>query len=280
MIVSPDTRSKSLFFLSSLAGDLLVCYHPPVKPVPGHADVIVIPPFAEEMNKSRRMFSILAQSLSDRGIGTLILDLYGTGDSQGDFSDARWNIWRHDVTQAMNWLRQQGASKVHLLCARLGALLAMDVQSKSDTQFDGLTFWAPIVNGQLAMTQFLRLRLAASLMESNGQKETTKDLRAMFEAGKSVEVAGYEISPELFLDINVLRLESMLTMDIPSVYWIEVVAEEGRNVQPASRKVIDNWIEKGLHVQWDCVVGEPFWSMQEITVVPAIIDKTVQHLVG
>jgi exosortase A-associated hydrolase 2 len=275
-----EPSSTQLFFLPSSAGDLLACYHPPQAPLADRTDILLLPPFAEEMNKSRRMFTLLAQRLAQQGIGTLLVDLFGTGDSQGDFSEARWDIWRQDISHAVAWLRQQGAAKVHALGLRLGALLALDVQQQGQPQFDGLTLWAPVVNGQMAMTQFLRLRLAASLMGEGGAKETTKELRALLEAGDNLEVAGYEISPSLFFAIDALRLEAMAETDTPPVHWLELVAEEGRGIPPASRKVVDAWSEQGVHVKADCVVGDPFWSMQEITVVPSLLDKTVQQLSG
>jgi exosortase A-associated hydrolase 2 len=273
-----ETSSTHLFFLPSSAGDLLACYHPPQAPLADRTDILLIPPFAEEMNKSRRMFTLLAQRLAQQGMGTLLVDLYGTGDSQGDFSEARWDTWCQDVAHAMTWLRQRGAAKVHALGLRLGALLALDVQRQA--QFDGLTLWAPVINGQMAMTQFLRLRLAASLMGEGGSKETTKELRALLEAGDNLEVAGYEISPSLFFAIDALRLEAMATAGVPPVHWLELVAEEGRGIPPANRKVIDAWTGQGVHVKADCVVGDPFWSMQEITVVPALIEQTVRQLSG
>lgn len=280
MTAPPDVNTTRLFFLPGITGDLLACYHPPENPVPGRTDVLLIPPFAEEMNKSRRMYSLLAQRLSKRGIGSLIVDLYGTGDSHGDFSEARWDVWCQDMALATGWLREHGASRVHAVCLRLGALLALETQRQCGIHFDGLTFWAPVTSGQLAMTQFLRLRLAASLMGEGGQKETTRVLRAMFEAGTNVEVAGYELSPHLFFAIEDLRLESMAIEDMPAVHWIELVMEEGRGIPPASQKIIDVWCGNGVQVNSDCVVGDSFWSTQEISVVPELIDKTVNSIIG
>src|SRR3546814_14337350 len=52
--------------------------------------LVYLPPFAEEMNRSRRMAALQARALAALGIDVLLLDLFGTGDSAGDFRDARW----------------------------------------------------------------------------------------------------------------------------------------------------------------------------------------------
>src|SRR3546814_1526626 len=68
-----------------------------------------------EMNRSRRMAALQARALAALGIDVLLLDLFGTGDSAGDFRDARWEIWREDAMAAVAWLgaRCGGRSEEH-----------------------------------------------------------------------------------------------------------------------------------------------------------------------
>jgi hypothetical protein len=47
-----------------------------------------VPPFAEEMNKSRRMIAEVGRRLEGSGVGMLLVDLFGTGDSEGEFAQA------------------------------------------------------------------------------------------------------------------------------------------------------------------------------------------------
>ena len=49
------------------------------------------------MNKSRRMAALQARAFAEMGFGVLQIDLFGCGDSSGDFSDARWDIWKQDL---------------------------------------------------------------------------------------------------------------------------------------------------------------------------------------
>ncbi len=264
-------------FLDSACGSIFLRLMGPAGQVPEHW-VVLIPPFAEEMNKSRRMLGLVSRALSRHGIGAVILDLFGTGDSQGDFSEARVDVWRRDITQVVAWLREVGATRVQALCVRLGALLALDAYCHRELALDGMIFWSPVPSGQLAMTQFLRLRMAAGLLGSEGAKETTSDLRAILAEGQSLEVAGYELSSGLFGDINALRLDVAEIADLPPIYWLDVVQDASRGVLPASQRVVNAWTEKGVHVEADCVEGDAFWGTQEISEVPALIDKTIQYV--
>ena len=266
-------------FLDGACGSIFLRLMGPAGQVPVHW-VVLIPPFAEEMNKSRRMLGLVSQALSRHGVGAVILDLYGTGDSQGDFSEARLDVWRRDITQVVAWLRGAGATRVQALCVRLGALLALDAYRHSEPVLDGLIFWAPVSSGQLVMTQFLRLRMAAGLLGSEGAKETTGDLRALLAEGHSLEVAGYELSSGLFGDISALRLDVSGIADLPPIYWLDVVQDASRGVSLASQRVLDTWTEQGVHAEVDCVEGDAFWGTQEISEVPGLVDKTIQYLCG
>ena len=84
-----DGSTRHPFFLSGPAGRFFAIYHPPRAERDASEDVIFIPPFAEEQNRSRRTATLQAELLAEIGVGTLLIDLFGCGDSAGDFSDAR-----------------------------------------------------------------------------------------------------------------------------------------------------------------------------------------------
>ena len=98
MTARPAYDPAETMFLTGRAGALYARYQPPRASIRHRADVVIVPPFAEEMNKSRRMFALLAERLATLGVGTALIDLYGTGDSEGDFGDARYDVWLDDMT--------------------------------------------------------------------------------------------------------------------------------------------------------------------------------------
>ncbi len=252
---------------------LFALYHPAQNEARG--SVLLLPPFAEEMNMSRRMTYLTGRALAGAGYGVLALDLTGTGDSSGDFYDARWQTWQEDARSAGLWLAEKTGQMPVSFGLRAGALLAASLNRAQP-----LILWQPVGNGETMLNQFLRIRMAAGLTggpAGSGAKETTRDLRAMWQAGESVEVAGYEIHPDLAADLDVLRLADMTPRPGSTVIWIETGDAE-RGPMPASQRIIDAWTESGIRIDIRLCPGEPFWTIQETTTAPEMIDRTLQAL--
>src|SRR5258705_9769402 len=57
----------------------------PSNGVEPRGSVLYLPPFAEEMNKSRRMAALQARAFARIGWNVLQMDLFGCGDSSGEF---------------------------------------------------------------------------------------------------------------------------------------------------------------------------------------------------
>jgi exosortase A-associated hydrolase 2 len=263
------------FFIQGTAGYLFAIYYPAQSEVSKRRDVIFLPPFAEEMNKSRRMLALQARNLAKAGIGVLVLDLFGTGESQGDFAEARWSIWKSDVAIAREWLQRRGPTLISALGLRLGGLLAMDL-AKQENFFERLVLWQPVINGESMLNQFLRLRIAADMMSGAEERESTRSLRRIITSGVSIEVGGYELTPELVTAIDGLRIEELSSRDSPPVSWLELTSEEGRSLAPASQRVIERWRENGIHVDAKQVTGPPFWSAAEIAEAPELLQTTTR----
>ena len=51
---------------------------------------LVVPPFFDEMNRCRRLIATVMRGLADRGIGSRLPDLPGTGEAPGEPSFAAW----------------------------------------------------------------------------------------------------------------------------------------------------------------------------------------------
>ena len=264
----------SPFFLHGSAGNLFTLFFSSgEKAAPAEHFILFFPPFTEELNKSRRMISQQSRKFAEMGYGVLVVDYYGTGDSEGDFGDATWDIWQRDLTLIAAWLDEQGAKQVTLWGLRFGALLAMHSIPLFQEKLSRILLWQPVIRGDLMMTQFLRLRLAADMIGA-GNKVTVRDLRDQLNEGSNVEVAGYELSPNLVAGIDGLGLLNLEARGLPPVEWFEVVSTEEQSISPASQKVLDAWGELGMKVNIQTVVGEPFWVTPEITVLPALLERT------
>ena len=150
------------FFLPAAGGERFCIFHPASGAPLG--SILYVHPFAEEMNKSRRMAALQARAFCARGYNVLQIDLLGCGDSSGDFGDARWHAWHEDVALATDWLARHTEGPVHLWGLRLGALLALDHSRQAGRSFAGLLLWQPVISGAQFMTQFLRLRMGSEML--------------------------------------------------------------------------------------------------------------------
>jgi exosortase A-associated hydrolase 2 len=83
------------FFVAAARGERFCIFHPAAAALRGA--IVYLHPFAEEMNKSRRMAALQSRLFAARGFAVLQIDLFGCGDSSGDFGEARWDIWKQDV---------------------------------------------------------------------------------------------------------------------------------------------------------------------------------------
>ena len=256
-------------FLAARSGPVFYLYYPPAAKTSVRGGVLFIPPFAEELNKARRMVALQARRFAAAGFAVMVPDLYGCGDSGGDFGDARWPRWQADLRQCLDWLSERTAGPLHLWCLRAGALLAPALEPRRG---GALLLWQPALRGAQVLTQFLRLRLAASL--NRGQKETTAELRAQLDAGQALEIAGYALHPDLAASLDAARLEP--PPPGTSVYWFEVVAAADRPLLPASCKLIEQWAD--VAVSATTVVGETFWATQEISLAPTLLDASTACL--
>jgi exosortase A-associated hydrolase 2 len=269
-----DAVSPQPLFLPGEEGPLYALYRG--APSAGKA-VLLVAPFAEEMNKSRRMFTLTADALRDRGVASLVVDLFGTGDSTGDFAAARWATWRSDIVRACDWLRARGHAQIALLGLRMGALLALDV-ARACPGIARVMLWQPVLAGDALITQFLRADVVARMLTQADSRSTTDTLRAQLRNGELIEVAGYTLAPELVEAIERLRLDALAPANGVPVDWIELVSDPARGGTPAGERVRREWQQRGIPLRFRTVVGPPFWSSVEIAVAPELVQATVALL--
>lgn len=276
--MAPDDGCAGIpVFLDSAAGRVFAIYHRPVESGGNEPAILYLPPFAEEMNRSRRMVSLQARALAAAGYGALLLDPYGTGDSEGDFGDARVSSWLSDIACAATWLRQQGHRSVELWGLRFGALLAAVAMSRDPASFSGLLLWHPVTDGRTLITQFLRIALAASLGERDASI-STEALRGRLRDGQSVEAGGYELRPDLATDIDALALGNCGLSPGSRVHWFEVGSDPAAPISAMGARAIEQWRNAGVVITAGRVPGPQFWLTAEITVAPALIEVTTDAL--
>lgn len=265
-------------FIAGPRGDLFTLYLPPDPGAPDRGDLIFIPPFAEEMNRSRAVVLAQARALRQAGMGVLVLDLYGTGDSDGGFADARWETWREDIRTAGAWLRARGRDRIGLWGLRLGGLLALDTLYDDPQGFRQVVLWEPVVSGKAYMDQFLRIGVAEGI-ESGGRSITLDEMRLKLSRTEPVEVAGYVVSRILTHAIDRSDLlELAETLRIPLI-WIDFTppsAERSGLVEEARQACATN----GARLDYVALRAAPFWAVLNATADPRLTAAAVEAVVS
>ena len=255
--------------------------------VPPKGLVLYIHPFAEEMNKSRRMAAMQARAMASAGFAVLQIDLLGCGDSSGDFGDASWDAWVDDVLQAWAWLRARGGADgqslkdvpLWLWGLRAGCLLAMDA-AKRTVEPCHFLFWQAPASGKLLLQQFLRLKVAGEL--ASGQSKGVMDrLRQQLASGTAVEIAGYTLAAGLANGLEHSLLAPPASHPGQRVEWLELSArsaDDGIALSAVSEKSIALMRAQGFQVRNHMARGPSFWQTTEIEDAPDLIVQTVRAL--
>jgi len=264
------------FFLKSDPGQRFCLLHRPAGRCLGA--VLYVHPFAEEMNRTRRMAALQARQLAALGYAVLQIDLYGCGDSSGDFGDARWDLWKQDLAAGAAWLHERFGCPVSLWGMRLGALLVLDYARTAAVPLGPLLLWQPVSNGASYLTQFLRLRMAGALLaDTTSAQNSTRALREVLHAGETLEIGGYDLAPALALAIDGLPAPETMAPAVP-VHWFEILNATGQTLPPAAARVTAEWTRQGVDLQVHALHGPPFWATSEITVCPALLEATASAL--
>lgn len=268
-------------YIDGPAGKLFVSIYSPSS-VTSASWVLLCPPFAEEMNKSRPMISLQARALADAGHNVVVVDLFATGDSQGEFAQAHWDIWVDDLLFMLDWIVEHKPESISLWALRSGCLLSLEVLQRLSSGVSPficrLLLWQPVLDGQQFIKQFLRLKVAAAMME--GQKLTVAELMHKSAAGEMLEVAGYSLSPELIEPMSRIKLKESRLPSALLVSWFEVASNAEKPLTPVAKAAVATLQEQGIRVDIATVAGESFWATQEIAMAPNLIDATRGSLAG
>ncbi|MDR7334156.1 hydrolase 2, exosortase A system-associated [Roseateles asaccharophilus] len=267
MIPRPD-----VFFLPAVGGEQRLClFHAPAGTP--RSKLLYLHPFAEEMNKSRRMAALACRALAEAGHAVLQIDLRGCGDSSADFGDSGWADWQADVRLGLEALdaRVPGDAPLWLWSLRAGGLLAAADWGRTVNHL----FWQPMTSGKLALQQFLRLKLAAE-MASGASKGLMDQLKTELAAGRPVEIAGYRLGAALASGLEAAKLTP--AGQAGRVEWLELSTREDATLTPVTEQAVKSWQDAGWTVRTQIVQGPGFWSTSEIELAPALITATVEAL--
>jgi exosortase A-associated hydrolase 2 len=261
------------FFLPAAPGRRYALYHPTAGTA--RAALLYVAPFGEEMNRTRRAAALQARALAAQGCAVLQIDLYGCGDSDGEFGQADWPTWKQDLALAHAWLAARTGCAVGLWGVRLGALLALDYARTAALPVARFVLWQPVLRGAVYLNQLLRLRLAGEMLAGRDGMDSRRLRAALREQAQ--EISGYEIAPALADAIEAL---DAATFDPPTVlvHWFELVSAPDRPAAPPAQQLAQDWRARGTEVTLRAVHDQPCWATPEIAECPQLRAATTDAL--
>lgn len=264
--------SLAAHFLETAEGRLFVVERGPADGVCGSV-VLLIPPLADEMNKSRALITQLASAVANEGHTLIVADLYGTGDSEGNFEDASIDIWSRNLDALADWISERGLQLRSIVAIRFGCLLAAYWIGASNRRVHSTVFWQPTTTGANIVNQWLRMRVAASVFDGT-RKVTRAELVERLDAGETLEIGGYLLTQSISKQLNALELSGRVVPAMGQVHVFEVGS--GTECSLAMRQL--------AHERGDCSVqmvpGDPFWMATELVQNPTLVRNTVHALFG
>lgn len=208
------------FFFTSASARLYAFLHAP----PGPArplGCVVVHPFMEERQDSHGVLRDLAVRLAGQGFPALRFDLYGCGDSEGEWEEATVARWRGDVVAAAGALRAEaGVEEVALVGLRFGATLA--ALSAEAAGARRVAMVQPVVRGDAYVMELLLAHLSAEMVLHRRVGTTREALAAELEAGRSVNLFGYHLTGAQYRELRSVDLTRAATEGAYSALLVEV----------------------------------------------------------
>lgn len=263
---------EPLFFRAPNGAKLCGVWRTPdLGAIPKHC-WIVCPPFAEEEKSAHRTLVELANSLVAKGDAVLFFAYSGTGDSDGDFSNASLTAWCEDILNAYEWARARyPQSTPGLIGLRLGASLAAQVGEQ--LAIKNLILIEPVLRGRSFLMQLgARKKLRAMMTEEEGgsQKSEVRSGDVKFE-----DMDGWPVGTALREELRTLDL----SLHPPQIKGAALVLQIGprEQVSPSLEQ-----FARALNpaAKTRAVVMPPFWNrldhVESYPLLKAVADFEAQ----
>ena len=239
--------------------------------------IVILPPFAEEMNKCRHLISNLMRQLADAGVSSFLLDNFGTGDSEGDLDEASLQLWREDLAKLLQEISTQGYRDISFIAIRLGALQLFDLLNNIQLPLpiNKVVLWQPFFDMAKFWQQFVRIKVAEAM--ASGDKISQKQLEQQLNVGEILEIAGYPISPTFYQSLLNANAAFPVQLSATPVYWLETSQLD--NIAVPVEKMRQQ-LQAHCVLQFEQIKGEPYWQTTELAQASTLISRTLASMLA
>jgi exosortase A-associated hydrolase 2 len=259
-------------FLDGKAGRVFTLLFPALREARGN--IVFCPAFGEEVNRTRHLVAEQARRFCSNGYNCLLLDYYGTGDSEGVLNDAKWDVWCSDIELVARWLADKFDDlPLTLWGMRLGCLLGAEVLSRDTLKPDGILFWQPVLDGKKYSTELLRQRMA-HIVERGLPKKSSEQLRELWAQGQAIEIGGYPVAAHFAEQLESKRIGDTIRFTGKSVYWVQQEGPAGPALPLAGQKVADTITQMDNSVSVLFYQGPALWQLHERVDSGSLLTQT------
>ena len=264
------------FFFDAEPGTRFSLYHAPNPHVAPRGSILYVHPFAGELSRTRRMAALQSRAFAALGYAVLQIDLFGCGDSCGEFNAGRWQIWHEDLALAASWLADRGNGALTLWGLRLGALLALDAAARLGPC--RVLLWQPFMSGRACINQFLRL--SEQLQDpAPGAPRSTAALRAQLAVHGAIEVAGYEVAVPLVQAVDACDAAGV-ALPPCAVHWFAHGGPGPSRAAASAARLGARWAPLGINLHFHLLDGAPGWTGTGDLDCPALREATCKLFSG
>lgn len=258
-----------LEFIQGIKGQYLLTRWPAAEPKAPL--LILLQPFAEEQNRLRRVFRQLAVQLQHHGWEVWLPDLYGTGDSDGEFEHIDFCLWQQDLARLISE-QIKGERLYCLLACRFAALQLIDLVANYNVpQPSKFILWQPVLDVNIFWQQLWR-QFQASEMMYKREKVSFLD---RLNSEQKIDLAGYQITAHFYHqvlsfvpDFNVLASSPLL--------WLESSVQSTPSI--AAQKLWQQLPNNNIRRRLTTVDTPLYWLSQEAVDTDLLIKNTLEFL--
>jgi pimeloyl-ACP methyl ester carboxylesterase len=217
--------------------------------------LVFCPPFAEEMVTTYARFASWGKQLTAEGIPVVRFHPFGTGESGGTFGNFTLSSAVSDTCSAAELARQRlSPARLGYFGLRLGATTAMLAACQQPV--DLLVLWSPVINVPQYLRELLRGLLAKEMVHQGVTKvrRNTQDMVAELESGRSLDLMGYELSPQLHREMSTTG-KWPETPPAKHVIWLARPAEE-----KSATAIVEQWRKSGSRIDFAVLPEPAFWE--------------------
>lgn len=260
-----------VFYLGEAPRRLFMALHVPARPA--HTGLVLCPPLWTEMNSTYAHLARWGKDLAEQGFAVLRYHPYGSGESDGNPADFTLESACADAAAALSCLRERARVKRGgFLGVRFGGSVAVHTAHAARPDF--LVLWSPTVNLRQYCRELLRLRLTKELVHQRYKqvKVTTQTMIQELEAGRSVDILGYELSPEFYRQMTA-KPSWPEQASVPEVLWLARSQEQGQ-----AMPIVATWKGSGCQVDVKFFAEPVFW--EEMSQFPRQLAASSRQWLG